>query len=250
MNEIYKTEGIIIGKRNFFEADQILTIFTRDYGKIQVKAKGLKRSLAKMAGHLEIFNYSKIDLVKGKNFFIVTGAETIDSFSDLREDFTKVSILYYFSEILVKILEEDIRHKNTFNFFLSILENLRAGDIDEEILMIYFELGILSHLGFKPDLLSCVGCRDEISGHKFYFSQEKGGILCETCGGSDFFSSDLSFNAVKLIRIIISKDLDFIKKIRLEKSLIGEVKNISRFFLEHILGRELKSKKFLDSLNI
>ena len=245
MNKSYKTTGIIIGKRDFGEADKILIIFTQDLGKIQVKAIGLKRALAKMAGHLEMFNLVRLELIKGKTFYIVIGAQLIDSFPVIKEDFEKMGIYYYFCEILNKILDEGVRHKNTFAFFLSVLNKLNQKDSDNLILTVFFELNILSHLGFKPEFLVCVGCREEIGGHKFYFSQERGGVLCESCGKEDFFADSLTPNAVKLMRVILARDFKLLERVKMEKSIPEEVKKINGYFLEHILGRELKSKKFL-----
>jgi len=245
MNESYKTTGIIIGKRDFMEADKLLVVFTSDLGKIQIKAKGLRRTLAKMAGHLEMFNFVELELIKGKTFYIVIGAQIIDGFSTIKESYEKIGIYYYLCEVLDKILEEKVRHKNTFDFLLDILEELKKEDADTLLITIFFELNVLSYLGFKPEFLVCVGCRDDISGHKFYFSEEKGGIICETCSGDDFYSNKISQNAIKLMRLIVEKDFGFIKKIKMERSTPEEVKRINSFFLEHVLGRELKSKQFL-----
>lgn len=246
MNNSYKTIGIIIGKRDFMEADKILVVFTQDLGKIQIKAKGLRRTLAKMAGHLEMFNLVELELIKGKTFYIVIGAQLIDGFTGIKEDFEKIGIYYYFCEVLDKILEEGVRHKNTFAFFLSILNKLNQKDSNNLNLTIFFELNILSHLGFKPEFLVCVGCREDIGGHKFFFSQERGGVLCETCGKEDFFADLLTPNAVKLMRLILARDLDMLERVKMESSIPEEVKKINGFFLEHILGRELKSKQFLN----
>jgi len=245
MNQSYKTTGIIIGKRDFMEADKILTVFTRDLGKIQIKAKGLRRSLAKMAGHLEVFNLVELELIRGKSLYIVIGAQMIDGFKAIKENYDKIGLYYYFCEILDKILEEGVRHRNNFEFLLNILEQLKKDSADKLLVTIFFELNILSNLGFKPEFLVCVGCREDVAGHKFYFNQEKGGILCETCARDDFFSSQISQNAIKLMRIILLKDFDFIMKVNMERSVPEEVKKINTYFLEHILGKNLKSKQFL-----
>lgn len=245
MNQSYKTKGIIIGKRDFFEADKILSVFTEDLGKIQIKAKGLRRTLAKMSGHLEMFNYVELELVKGRQFYIVIGAQVIDGYATVKEDLDRMGIYFYFCEVLDKILDEGVRHKNTFSFLKFILEKLKDPATDMLLLMIFFELNILAHLGFKPEFLVCVGCREDIAGHKFYFSEEKGGVLCETCSGEDIFANQLSPNAIKLMRIILMKDFSLVEKLKMDREVPMEVKKVNSFFVEHILGKELKSKSFL-----
>ena len=245
MNESYKTKGIIIGKRDLGEADKILTVFTENLGKIKIKAKGLKRSLAKMSGHLDMFNYVDLELIKGNTFYIVIGAQSIESFREVKEDLNKIGVMYYFCEILDKVLEEEVAHKNTFFFLLNLLERTKELSVDLLLLTTYFELNVLAYLGFQPEFLVCVGCRDDIAGHSFYFSQERGGILCETCHQNDFYANPISQNAIKLMRLLTTVSYEDILKIKMDDSVPKEVKRINSFFVEHVIGRELKSKSFL-----
>ncbi|KKR32290.1 MAG: repair protein RecO protein, partial [Candidatus Gottesmanbacteria bacterium GW2011_GWC2_39_8] len=82
----YKTEGIILRRINFGEADRLITIFSKHYGKQKVLGKGVRKIKSRRAPHLELFNRSVIFLHRGKNFDIITEAQTINSFSDLRKD--------------------------------------------------------------------------------------------------------------------------------------------------------------------
>ncbi len=245
MNEFYRTKGIVIGKRDFFEADKILTVFTEDMGKIVVKAKGIKKIKAKMAGHLETFNYVDLELVKGHTFHIVTGAQVIKSFDNIKNDFERIGVFYYITEVLSKILAENAPQRNLFQFLLSITTRLEEENVNFLLLLLFFELNVLDFLGFKPEIVVCVGCRENIRGHHFYFSDERGGVLCETCGDTDFLSSPISQNAIKLMRLLTTKNFDFLERVKIDDEIAREVKTINAFFIEHILGREIKSAKFI-----
>ncbi|MBI2448573.1 DNA repair protein RecO [Candidatus Microgenomates bacterium] len=245
MNEFYRTKGIIIGKRDFLEADKILTVFTEDFGKISVKAKGIKKIKAKLAGHLEMFNCVDLELIKGRSHYVVVGAQAIKTFENIKKDFDRTSAFYYTTEILAKILAENAPQTNLFHFLLAIFSRLEEKNDKIFLLILFFELNVLDFLGFKPELMVCVGCRENIYGHTFFFSDERGGILCETCQNSDIFSTTISQNALKLMRLLVSKDFSFIEKIKIRSDITNEVKNINGFFLEHILGRKLRSADFV-----
>ena len=119
-----------------------------------------------------------------------------------------------------------VSDKNTFSFLLSAINRLKQENVNFSLLMAFFELNILSILGFRPELLFCVGCREKIGGHSFFFSHERGGILCESCGNDDFFSSPVSPSALKLIQLVVSKDYDDLESAGLEDSSIKEIKKM------------------------
>jgi len=100
---IYKTQGIVIRKRDLSEADRLLTIYTKDFGKILVKAKAVKKSQAKLKGHLELFLYSDLMLAEGRGLDIVTGAETIDNFSSIHNQLPSLAGAYCLSEIIDRL---------------------------------------------------------------------------------------------------------------------------------------------------
>jgi len=76
----YKTEGIVLKRINYGEADRILTIYTKRHGKIRAIAKGVRKLTSRKAGSLELFNNVVLFLVKGKNLDIITEAQTVDLF--------------------------------------------------------------------------------------------------------------------------------------------------------------------------
>ncbi|GIV45007.1 MAG: hypothetical protein KatS3mg035_2130 [Bacteroidia bacterium] len=81
----FKTEGIIIKRRNVLEADRIITVFTREHGKLQIKARGVRRITSKRASHIELLNYAQLSLYKGSSLPILVEAQMIESFSDIKK---------------------------------------------------------------------------------------------------------------------------------------------------------------------
>src|SRR6185503_12559780 len=96
----FKTEGIIIKRRNFKDADRILTVLTRDHGKISVRAAGIRRIPSRRSPHVELLNHCVLTLYQGHAFPVLTEAQTIEAFSPLKEDLHKIGLAYHLCELI------------------------------------------------------------------------------------------------------------------------------------------------------
>ncbi len=148
----YKTEGIILKRRNLSEADRIITLLTKRNGKIQVKAVGVRKITSRRSAHLELFNHTVVSLYQGKKFSIVTEAHTLESFSVIRHDLTKIAYSYHLCELVDSLCPEN--QENTMVFFL-LLETFRKLQKEENISSVVssFEISLLKCLGFYPKTL-------------------------------------------------------------------------------------------------
>ncbi|PIP75008.1 MAG: DNA repair protein RecO [Candidatus Levybacteria bacterium CG_4_9_14_3_um_filter_35_16] len=146
----YKTEGIVIKRRNLGEADKILTIFTKRYGKIQVKAPGIRKINSRRSPHVELLNYSAISLYYGKNLPILIEAKTIEPFSDIKSDLKKISSAYHICELVDNLCPDNQENWDVFMLLKETL-SLIIITIDPEKIIRAFEIKILVQLGFlKP----------------------------------------------------------------------------------------------------
>ncbi|PIV01270.1 DNA repair protein RecO [Candidatus Shapirobacteria bacterium CG03_land_8_20_14_0_80_39_12] len=148
---IYKSEGVVLKRSNFGEADRLVTIFTKHYGKLTFVAKGVRRVTSKKGGSLEIFNMISFLAAKGRGMDILTEAETIETFSGWRKNLEKVAAAYEICEILDKLTAEASEQKEVYEFLVSSLkkineteENLLSAQIDS------FGGNLLKLLGFWP----------------------------------------------------------------------------------------------------
>lgn len=145
----YSTEGIILARRNYGEADRFLTIFTKHYGKIRVIAKGVRRINSRKRGSLELFNHIKIFLVKGHNLDIITEAESKNAFLAWRKDLTKVAVAYHIAEVVARLTPEHQEHREIFDLLHSAFADL--GTLDYWALYPFiqnFKVWTLEELGF------------------------------------------------------------------------------------------------------
>lgn len=150
-SRIYKVEAIILKRRNVGETDRILTVFTKEYGKLRVIAKGIRRITSRRAPHLEVFSRVTIMLHRGKNLDIVTEADMIEGYQELRKNLTLVNGCYYCCELVDLLLPEKQEHRDVYALFSQALAAFnRRGDIDVNHSCEQFGLSLLRALGFLP----------------------------------------------------------------------------------------------------
>ena len=113
----FKTEGVILSRRNFGESDRILTIFTRDHGKLTALAKGVRRPKSRKGGHVEIGNWCKLFIARGKNIDLLTEVETKKAFGIADFTAAKANKIYHLLELvesLTEIKQKSDRHRRWF----------------------------------------------------------------------------------------------------------------------------------------
>ncbi len=151
----FKTEGFVIKRRNFGEADRILTIFSKHYGKMQAKAPGVRKITSKRSPHIELLNLSVFTLYKSSrsSLSIVTEASTLKNFSDLKGDLKKIGFSFYICELLNNLCAENQENNKVFYLLKDTLINLENFSSYDSILD-EFEERLLAVLGFAPEFYS------------------------------------------------------------------------------------------------
>ena len=146
----YSSEGIILSRKNYGEADRILTVFSKTHGKITLLAKGIRRLTSKKRGHLENFSQVKFSATDNKGFDLMTEVGTINSFLKVRSNLNKVSLAYYFCEVVNKITREGEKQSSVYDLLTSSLEQLETVK-NLKILRKDFILKLLIDLGYWPE---------------------------------------------------------------------------------------------------
>lgn len=143
----FSTEGVILKRKNFGEADRIVTIYTRDNGKISALAKGVRRPRSKKAGHLELGNWCKIFVARGKNLDLLTEVETKRAFgiADFSEE--KAKRIYHLLELVDATTAE---HQKNLAVFILLVQFLKKCIKEEDFNLVssVFKIKLMSSLGF------------------------------------------------------------------------------------------------------
>ena len=122
----YTSEGVILFRRNFSEADRIVTIFSKHYGKLTFIAKGVRKPSSRKRGSLEVFSRIKFAAARGKNMDVMTEVEMIDSFNGIRDDLKKISVAYFFMETVDKLTRDGEKNVDLYSQTLKYIRMLKT----------------------------------------------------------------------------------------------------------------------------
>lgn len=146
----YSSEGVVLARRNYGEADRIISVFTKSHGRVSYLAKGIRRPKSKKRGHLEVFGHISFQAVTGKGLDLITEAENIDDFSEVKKSLKKVSLAYYFMEVIGRITKEGEKNIELYELILMTLGKLKTAKLLRQ-LRLDFISRLLVLLGYWPE---------------------------------------------------------------------------------------------------
>ena len=148
--KLYKATGIIIKRKNFGEADRLVTLFTSDYGKLKIIAKGVRKITSRRSGHLEIFGEANCTLFHGKTFDSVTEVTRTSRPDFPRHVLYKVSYAYYVCELVDILLPDNQPQQDIYELFCESLDLISTAESEvvcDQIIQT-FSLRLLDYLGY------------------------------------------------------------------------------------------------------
>ena len=244
----YRCEAIILGYTPLGEADLLVTMFTKDQGKVRAVGKGARRSTSKLVGHLEPLTVVKMSMAHGRSMDIISQAEVIQSFSKLKEDLTAITKGQYLAELVDGFGAEASANPELYRLMIETLRGVEA-DPASDMPLRFFEIHLLQVSGLMPELYHCVECRAELEPDAHRFSPNVGGTLCLDCNPDDAHLRPLSLRALKVLRLLDRSDIDTACKLSLDESLADELKSLLSTNVSYWLGKEIRSNSFLERLH-
>jgi DNA repair protein RecO (recombination protein O) len=241
---LIKTEAIVLKQRDFSEADKIITLYSMKMGKISCIAKGIKRAKSKLRGTLLPFTHNSLVLFKGKSLYTVTGADIIESFVNLRKDFSLMAYTSYILELLDSLVPEEEASYQTFVLLVGTLHLLNV--IDPRVAVKIFEIRFLRILGYRPQTDKCINCGG--FGDKFWFSSGQGGVLCSSCRNLDSLAKRISTGSLKILELLDKMDWNRIDRVKPSKKNFQEMDHIMDDYLLYLLQKKLHSREFIKSV--
>ncbi len=145
----YTSEGIVLARKNYGEADRILVIYTRDLGRLSLIAKAVRKPKSKKRGAVEVFSHIRFQGIHTRGIDLITEAEVIDSFNEVRLSLPRVTVAYYFLEVIGRTTHENESHPEIFEILLRYLKSLETVK-KLKTLRGTFAYEILVTLGFWP----------------------------------------------------------------------------------------------------
>ena len=243
----YQTEAIILKGLKLGEADKILTLYTPGMGKIKAIAKGVSRPSSKLRGNVELLMHSKLMLARGTNLDIITQGEAINSFLALRDDLWRTSCALYVAELVDHFTPEHLENRPVFDLLQDVL-NILCRVNNGEIILRYFELHLLEHSGYRPQLNNCIRCNAPLNPTTNFFSITGGGVLCPDCQYKESAVLPVSLNALKVMRFLQDNDVTGAIRLKATPRLLLELEQLTRHYIRYLIERETGSSKWLDEI--
>ena len=240
----YRTESVVLRRVDFGEADRLTTLFTLDEGKLRAIAKGVRRTVSKSAGHLELFAHSDVLLTRGRDLDLVTQADTLHSFRAVREDLLRTAYAYSLAEIVDALTAERQQNPALFRALLAALSALESAT-DPRLILLHFLVAALEAAGFRPQLGDCVVCREPLKPEVNWFEAVLGGAICPRCARSVPPARPVAVNVLKLARLLQRSEPVGSVAIKVPVEVSRETERLLREYLEAILEHQLRAPAFV-----
>lgn len=240
----YRTEAIVLRRSDFGEADRLLTLYSREYGKLKAIAKGARKPASRKTGHVELFMRTQLQIATGKALDIITQAEVVEVNRGLSTDLVRATYAAYAAELLDNFTTENDKNAALYDMLANALDWF-ANDDNLLLAARYYELRLLSIVGFQPQLFFCVASGEPIEQEDQWFSAEEGGILRPNQQRHDPRAKSISAGAVKVLRFLQTRRWDAVRELQLRIELHRELESVMHFYLQYLLEKSVKSADFL-----
>ncbi len=249
---ILRDEGLVLRTRDLGEADKVVTLLTRQAGKLQAAARGARRARSGLLPVVQPFAYGEYLVFQNKTLHNLSQGQLVRPFRRLREDLVAMAHATYVAELADAGLPEEEAQPEAFNCVLSAFTLLEKGVRRPELVIRWYELHLLHVLGYQPELTACVDCRSPIAdngdGLRLFFAVAAGGCLCPVCAGAHPEARPLSLAVYKSLLYLSAAAPEKLADLRFAPADAAAMDNLMTGYIEHRLERRLNSLEFLRSL--
>jgi DNA repair protein RecO (recombination protein O) len=244
----YSDEGVILRRIDYGEADRILTVLTRQHGKIGVIARGVRKAQSRLASRTDLFVRSRMELAKGRGELdVLTQAEPV-TVAPHSGDARRAACAALCAELADRVLES---HHPDDEIYQLVVEALAAcGDAtrDPRAAVVWFERRMIDRLGYAPQLHRCAGCERVLPEDTAWFSTAAGGLLCAQCATRDADAIACNVRAIKVLRTAATGDAVLWARLRLDAPTLSTLERVVEAELAYHLDRRLRSFDVLRAL--
>jgi DNA repair protein RecO (recombination protein O) len=241
---VFRTEAVVLRRQDLGEADRLLSVFTPDYGKLRLVAKGVRRPRSRKAGHLEPLTRTSLLIARGRDLHIVTQAEAIETFPTLQRDLGRLAQGSYAAELVDRFTWEEGESRALYRLLVETLGRLDRGR-DPFGVMRFFDLHLLETAGYRPELFRCLGCGSEIRPQDQFFAPSLGGVLCPECGPRQAGARRLSLSALKVLRHLQRSGFEAAAAPQISLPVQREVEALLEDYMSVLLERRLNTPVFV-----
>jgi DNA repair protein RecO (recombination protein O) len=246
-----KLTAIVLRTVDTGESDRVVTLLSRERGKVSAFARGARASRRRFGGSLEPFTLLTAE-VRERAASELLGLDSVtplDAFGGIRGDLARIACAGYAAELARELVREHEPHDDLFDLLAAYLASLAAAPARPAALRA-FELGALRAAGLSPRLDACARCgRPPPAEERARFDPGQGGILCEPCAPyAAPGTPSLSAGAAAALARLSEGGLERARSEPLAPPAGREARDALTAFVEHHLGRRLAARRFLDEV--
>jgi DNA repair protein RecO (recombination protein O) len=247
---IDKTAALVLNKRDIRETSIIADFYSKEFGKFSGLLKGIRTEPEKFASNLEPFSLNEVIFYRKthSNIHLVTQADKLNNFTQIRSNIEKTTQAAFMMELINSLMQPEDKNEEIFELALTSLKELETNYNPAKIATI-FKIKILNLSGFKPHFDSCVSCGDIISGQA-KFSLSLGGLLCPRCMQKDPASRSIFRGTIATVLHIERNAFNASLNLGMNPQIKKELDLILNAFLSFHLGKELKSQRLMNKLEV
>ena len=244
-----KIQGLVLRRTEYNDQDVLLTILSKQHGKLTAKARGLKRKNSPLTAQCQLLAFAEFTLFEYRGMYTINEASTIELFHDLRRDLGKLSLGTYFAQAAEVISQEDLPNPELQSLVLNCLYALSKLNEPEEKVKAAFELRLSCIAGFQPELTGCAGCGSEWPDR---FDIKAGMLECASCRNpeSDGIRMPVSPSVLQAMRYICFCGSRKIFAFRLPADAMHQLADVTEAYLTTQLERGFSTLDFYKSLNL
>lgn len=240
----YKTEAILLLARDWQEADRIITLFSREYGKIVAMAYGVRRARNHFAGTLQQFMYVEVVLAPGKNMDSIKQCDIKNPFKEIHSNLDYMAYGALIVEMVNELCPAGQPEPLIFDLLLAAITQLTRHNPRLVALAAAWQL--LSLAGYHPQYTQCVSCKESLD-EKAYFDAKAGGGVCSNC--ADKALPQFSAAAQNFLDCLLHLDLGSPKAFTVTGLALMQVEAILLAYVLYCLDKPLKSIAFIRQLS-
>ena len=241
-------QAIVLRVTDYNDRDALLTVLSRDHGKLIIKARGLRRKNSPLTAPCQLLAFGEFTLFEYKGQYTINEAHSIELFSPLRRDLNKLSLGTYFAQAAEVISQEDLPNPELQSLLLNCLYALSHLDMSEWKVKAVFELRAACLAGYMPDLFGCHNCGNQ-NPDRFDISE---GLLechnCRTVGGG--IRMPVTPTVLEAMRYICLCESKRILSFKIDPENLEKLCNLTEAYLTTQLERGFATLDFYKSLLI
>lgn len=206
----YRTQGIILKKRDWKESDQLLTAYTKDFGKLEILGKAIRKIISKLRGDTSLFSLSEIEFIQGRSHQTLTDALSQNTFANIRNDLRKFRIVQKIAAMTDNLVAKEEKDEQIWLLLNEVFEKLNNAELkinNLQLIYYYFFWNLAAIIGYKPEIRN----------------NSIDGIV-------------LNNDIAKILKIILNKDWHILVRLRITPVHLKLLRNVSVWYNKKIIS--------------